>query len=255
MFCKNRSRRCCRRFGNHSMLVHVRSCLYKRTSKNKRKQRVFIQHDNTTSPNYQHRLRCEAETLDIYVSVIRLSEGLHLQKINKDLETTSSHDHVISSSEEFNHFNSSSKHAAILTTLKKSKAHQLMLVKERYCRKADTNSVEEIIKVLKDPELFLEEFRLKSKRARDCIHLEEEQKKLTLNGYGFQCITLQDPESQLLCDNFMRSPVSLLKAQIRGAATSSTLFNRLDIPTERSGILSYPMTGDLGVFWEASIMI
>ena len=123
-----------------------------------------------------------------------------------------------------------------------------MLVLARFCRKAGTISVEEIIKLLKDPELFLEEFHLKSKRARDCIQLEEEQTKLTLNEYGFQCITLQDSESQLLCDIFMKSPVSLFKAQIRGAATASTLFNRLDVPPERSGIVSHTMMGDLGVF-------
>ena len=88
---------------NNSMLVHVRSCLYKRMSKNKRKQRLFIQLDNSTSPNYQHHLRCDAETFDISVPVIPLSEGLHLPKITEDLRTTSSCDHVISSSDEFNH--------------------------------------------------------------------------------------------------------------------------------------------------------
>lgn len=221
------------------MRVHQRSCSHRVYQKQQTRRRLIDQasnaHDNT-----QFRLGCSTEAVN---GAVFDEEWL------QEYSPEDNEDEAWNSVTACNEHKESSVDMGLESSCVTTTA---MLHLAKLSRISGRNAVNDIIKVLNSPDFSMERFRRTCRSTADCIKIEDRILEKGLIGLGFRKVTICNFNEGMNCEVYLRSPIEVLRLQIRGSSASSTIFNATVGDVLEEGY-SHPMMAELGKYGEKAV--
>ena len=112
--------------------------------------------------------------------------------------------------------------------------------------KNGNKGAEDLLELLSHQEFPSKKLRNICGNFDDCKELEDNIFERNLNDLGFKKSTVCDPDSNIQCDIYYRSPISFLQKQIQGSGSDNAVYDHLKMASSQDQGFAHPMSAVLG---------
>ena len=226
---------CTRIFNSiYAVRVHQRSCLFRHTSSIKKRKRKELHHSSIATSISQLRFHCDKETFGRISHKVPTAAPENLYDDNSLVSYVMNH---IQDQENRTALDTGGNIAYLATSA--------MVMLARFTRKVGKGAEDELINLSTSQDFPNTTFKRLCQSSKNCIKMESSLVENDLSIRGFSRIVVHDNDHDIQCDLYIKSPVTVLSTQIKGASKYSTLFNSPPSTTEPTD-LTHPMNSLLG---------
>ena len=113
-------------------------------------------------------------------------------------------------------------------------------------QRAGKKEINKIMNTLRHPSFSLGKFQADYLSAEDCLNMVDSEFSLKSRKFGFRCIPIEDKDTGICYEFYMRSPVDVLRSQIELASSKTTSFEVPFMDQSEQPPYCHPMMAKLG---------
>ena len=132
------------------------------------------------------------------------------------------------------------------SVLKECTGKQLARVLAHLCQRTGKEEINKVINTLRNPEFSLDKFQVEYASADDCLNMVDSKFSSKSRKFGFRCIPIEEEGTGICYEFYMRSPVDVLRSQIRQTCSKTTSFDVPFINKSTDSSYCHPMMAKLG---------